>query len=377
MGLTHNELIIIDVTTIIGLFFFITFQSFNPPIVDDINNYWNTVYDVEIELEALVNSQPDCYDEKYDFYNKTQCSDLRIKKYELLNKYEALKESGVYYGYTTSSAYGPSSYVDFILRTPLYMYWISILMISPFVLSVIVESIETFRKKDEPATKAGMKLMMIGFFAIIVGLSIIAGLFYFANEPWYSGDLDRDGLKREDELYLGTDPKNPDTDGDGLLDGEEWFYYFTDPTTENLSEDRFKNIGGEKDPACQGTAECFVGVVRNVIDGYTFEIQNVETDSLEKIRLSLVDKPKENEPLFETAKKFSEKFCPVNSYVLFDEDDGQTEGSFGNKVGKLYCEGKKIHILLLERDLAKIDTRFCSISEYREESWAQKYGCNQ
>jgi len=246
VALSHNEILTLDVTAIIGLFFFITFQSFNPPVVGDIQEFWNKFYDVEIELEALVNSQPDCYESKYEFYDEGKCSDLRIKKYELLNAFEALVESGIYYGYMERDAFGPSSYVNFILRTPLYMYLISILMISPFVISVIVESNTCIRKKDESETKTGMRLMIIGFFAIIIGLAIIAALFFYANEQWFSGDTDRDGIYDEDELEIGTDQTNPDTDRDGLFDGMEEYYYYTDPKTKDNFEDRFKNIGGEK-----------------------------------------------------------------------------------------------------------------------------------
>lgn len=35
------------------------------------------------------------------------------------------------------------------------------------------------------------------------------------------GDSDRDGVSNDDEVAAGTDPKNPDTDGDGLNDGKE------------------------------------------------------------------------------------------------------------------------------------------------------------
>ena len=34
-------------------------------------------------------------------------------------------------------------------------------------------------------------------------------------------DLDKDGLNFMDEIYQGTNPENPDTDGDGFLDGAE------------------------------------------------------------------------------------------------------------------------------------------------------------
>ena len=36
-----------------------------------------------------------------------------------------------------------------------------------------------------------------------------------------TNDYDHDGLSNADEEYWGTDPFNPDTDGDGYLDGEE------------------------------------------------------------------------------------------------------------------------------------------------------------
>jgi outer membrane protein OmpA-like peptidoglycan-associated protein len=44
-----------------------------------------------------------------------------------------------------------------------------------------------------------------------------------------SADHDKDGLTNDQEKQLGTDPKNPDTDGDGLTDGEEVNKYNTDP----------------------------------------------------------------------------------------------------------------------------------------------------
>jgi len=42
-------------------------------------------------------------------------------------------------------------------------------------------------------------------------------------------DIDGDGLDNVMELSLGTDPVNPDSDGDGLTDGEEVNLYLTDP----------------------------------------------------------------------------------------------------------------------------------------------------
>lgn len=53
----------------------------------------------------------------------------------------------------------------------------------------------------------------------------------FADLPEVAGDADADGLTDEEEATLGTDPHNPDTDGDALLDG--WEVKGVDETTFN------------------------------------------------------------------------------------------------------------------------------------------------
>lgn len=50
-------------------------------------------------------------------------------------------------------------------------------------------------------------------------------------------DPDRDGLKNRDENKHKTDPYNPDTDGDGLKDGEEVFIHSTDPLNKDTDFD--------------------------------------------------------------------------------------------------------------------------------------------
>ncbi len=50
-------------------------------------------------------------------------------------------------------------------------------------------------------------------------------------------DKDKDGLGKCDEIKIGTDPNNPDTDGDGLLDGEEFLTYKTDPLKADTDGD--------------------------------------------------------------------------------------------------------------------------------------------
>ena len=52
------------------------------------------------------------------------------------------------------------------------------------------------------------------------------------------GDLDGDGLTNEREAALGTDPLNPDTDGDRLTDRDEVETYQTNPLVVDTDDDR-------------------------------------------------------------------------------------------------------------------------------------------
>ncbi len=52
-------------------------------------------------------------------------------------------------------------------------------------------------------------------------------------------DSDADGLTDTQEGLLGTDPNNPDTDGDGLTDGDEVNVHGTDPLVTDTDGDGF------------------------------------------------------------------------------------------------------------------------------------------
>ncbi|KAA3663974.1 MAG: FHA domain-containing protein [Chloroflexi bacterium] len=51
------------------------------------------------------------------------------------------------------------------------------------------------------------------------------------------GDADGDGLSNEQEGLIGTDPNNPDSDADGLTDGEEQLVHGTQPTIADTDGD--------------------------------------------------------------------------------------------------------------------------------------------
>ena len=59
-------------------------------------------------------------------------------------------------------------------------------------------------------------------------------------------DTDKDGLQDYEEDHFGTDPEDPDSDDDGLLDGEEVFNYKTNPLHSDTDRDKLKD-GAEVD----------------------------------------------------------------------------------------------------------------------------------
>lgn len=59
--------------------------------------------------------------------------------------------------------------------------------------------------------------------------------FYFGSRD--NDDDDHDGLSNVEERRLGTDPHNPDTDGDGLTDGQEVRVYKTNPLRKDTDGD--------------------------------------------------------------------------------------------------------------------------------------------
>lgn len=69
--------------------------------------------------------------------------------------------------------------------------------------------------------------------------TVVAEDSFNATATAYYGewDLDNDGLSYEQEIRLGTDPTNPDHDGDGLNDGQEVVVTGTDPLKIDTDED--------------------------------------------------------------------------------------------------------------------------------------------
>jgi hypothetical protein len=123
------------------------------------------------------------------------------------------------------------------------------------------------------------------------------------------------------------------------------------------------------EPPCSGTAACFEGIVTRVIDGDTIDVDGIT------LRFALIDSPERGEQGYTEATAFTSERCPEGSKVIVDEDDGQTSGSYGRTIGKIYCEGGIINEELLKSQNAVILAQYCDVSEFGREQWAITFGC--
>jgi micrococcal nuclease len=120
--------------------------------------------------------------------------------------------------------------------------------------------------------------------------------------------------------------------------------------------------------SCVGSAACIEGRVTNIVDGDTLDLGDT------RIRLTLVNTPEVGEPGYSEAKQFTSNLCPIGSEAIADEDDHQTQGSFGRMIAKVTCGDRVLNSELLNSGHAKILSQFCSISEFAAEDWT-KQGC--
>ena len=120
---------------------------------------------------------------------------------------------------------------------------------------------------------------------------------------------------------------------------------------------------------CSGVARCIIGKVTQVIDGDTIKVDG------QSIRFALSSAPELHEFGGDTAREFIEEICPVGSTVLVDEDDGQTQGSYGRIIGVIYCNEINLNEELVDSGLGYLSTGFCDKSEFASNIWTIKHGC--
>jgi micrococcal nuclease len=120
---------------------------------------------------------------------------------------------------------------------------------------------------------------------------------------------------------------------------------------------------------CEGKALCIIGKVSRIVDGDTIYLKDY------KIRLSLTSTPEKYEKGFRDAASFTRKLCPVGSTIIIDQDDRQPYDGYKRVLGKVICSDKILNAELLYNGHATIRKQYCLKSEFSEEPWAKKYGC--
>jgi len=121
---------------------------------------------------------------------------------------------------------------------------------------------------------------------------------------------------------------------------------------------------------CLGNAGCIPGIVTQVIDGDTIKVYG------KSVRFVLGSAPELDESGGEQARTFIEKICPVGSSVLVDEDDMNTQASYGRILGVVYCNDMNLNEELVKSGNGVIEPEYCSDSEFSQEDWAVRYGCD-
>jgi len=116
------------------------------------------------------------------------------------------------------------------------------------------------------------------------------------------------------------------------------------------------------------------GAVTRIVDGDTIDVDGV------RIRLALVDTPERGESGYTEAVSFTRNSCPVGSTAVYHADDGQTAGSYGRIIAKVWClayntDGASLNEMLADRGHADILKRFCKTSEFGSDDWAERHGC--
>lgn len=123
------------------------------------------------------------------------------------------------------------------------------------------------------------------------------------------------------------------------------------------------------DVGCECMARCIQGKVTQIIDGDTIRVEAT------LIRFTLSSAPEMNTDAGKDARNFVEGICPVGSSVTVDEDDGQTQGSYGRILGVIYCNGQNLNEKILDEGHGVIAKQFCQVSEFADSPWAKRHGC--
>lgn len=143
------------------------------------------------------------------------------------------------------------------------------------------------------------------------------------NSNYFSeSDIDKDGLFDYEEPLYGTDPLNPDTDGDGFLDGEE-IASSRNPTIPGPNDELRKNLtqrvseltlAGLAEGSLKPDSPDYVKSLNLVVDEILYQSQiNLPTS---QISINIVPDSEE------VSKKYVEEIIPLIDSIV--EEEGQS-----------------------------------------------------
>jgi len=140
-------------------------------------------------------------------------------------------------------------------------------------------------------------------------------------------------------------------------------------TSSQLLQETESGTSQHSSQDCSGTAGCIIGTVTKIIDGDTIHVDD------QSVRFALASAPNLEGYGGVDSKNFIQTICPVGSEVLVDEDDGHVLDDHARMVGMIACNDMILNEELLDASLGHLELRFCSSSEFANESWAIKHGC--
>jgi len=221
--LTSSSVISIDATIVIGLLILLTFQSISSAFIESESQKFSSQlfdsdkllskYDNLISLCDAAVTDPVSFEQEIkdlvlydippddDFYIqekereldpelfsefKTKCKEWEIQRIDVITTRIALEEWGFSYGYLDEFM-EESDYLRSLATGPFYIKIANLVMVFPFLVSAVIESIVAQKRKDETTTRAskgGVWFMMGGFLVIMLGLTLIAFEFYHVSSPF-------------------------------------------------------------------------------------------------------------------------------------------------------------------------------------------------
>ena len=243
MSLTSSDILITDATIIIGLLVLLTFSSVSSPFVEsETSEFFSKWYELKNDIKTTNLLLVECKDlhtaifeleegDKDEFNNFKdnlrnkfsesnmpqenergvfrgegdepldiigddvkenlikRCAELVIEGNEKIEKLNVLNDWGADFKYLEERDGQFFESYSFKERAsgPYWINMINLGMVFPFLISGIIETVISHRRKDREnnaATKGGLIFMVIGFASLLVGLSIIGIGFYNAAAPF-------------------------------------------------------------------------------------------------------------------------------------------------------------------------------------------------